>query len=259
MAIVASGSPAAPRQNELIDRLNALSSSGAADEAQYGTAGITFQGPPPTHFGDLRADRGHDLSRTSTGPRPIISTREPDPLRQGEDDLVQSASGRATWTPTAIRSAATAGRIIPRQVVVWHPGDAPTTPAMPTARPAFAAGHTVYCHWNPQSGRWEIECPGPEHLAGRVATAYVVPVHARSCPLERRGLGLDHLRLYCPDTALRAGVGRGGGLDGRPAVAARRAYAIWSPPGERGTSLTDQFKLSPRASAYDDCRRRSGG
>ena len=37
-------------QNELIDQVNAIACPGAAGQAQYGTAGITFHGPPQTHL-----------------------------------------------------------------------------------------------------------------------------------------------------------------------------------------------------------------
>ena len=151
-----------------------MSRPGAAEEAQYGTAGITFQGPPPCAL-------GHLLILTEAMTYPDLSNVPGDHF---DRQPTPSAKARMVWChqfdPADVDSEGNpictyGGTELSRDVVVWHPaaprsdgyrsyeadigGAHPIPSGYACGTPAFAAGDRVYCQWNRQSGRWEIEAP----------------------------------------------------------------------------------------------------
>jgi hypothetical protein len=191
---VESGDPlSAGCQNELIDQVNALACPGAVGQAQYGTAGITFHGPPQTQlaiFELLSALSFPDLDGAPTG----YFDREPTPFAQAAMvwcNQYQATDVTADGTPIRSYSSAYSG-----QVTVWQPGARRTGDGTNLAynTPAFRAGDRVYCLWNRQSGRWEILSDGfpwfiryavvqPGHVNFLMSGFFPYVSNARSVPL----------------------------------------------------------------------------
>ena len=141
--------PRSDGPNELVDRVNALSRPGAAEEAQYGTAGITFQGPPPARSAIFELTEAMTYPDLSNVPGDHFD-RQPTPF----------AKARMVWChqfdPADVNSEGNpictyGGTELSRDVVVWHPaaprsdgyrsyeadigGAIPFPAAMPAARP----------------------------------------------------------------------------------------------------------------------------
>ena len=109
-------------QNELIGQVNAIACPGTAGQAQYGTAGITFHGPPQTHlaiFELLSSLSFPDLDDIPSG----YFDREPTPFAQAKMVFChqyQTADVAPDGTP--IRSYG--GTAYSGEVTVWQPGAA---------------------------------------------------------------------------------------------------------------------------------------
>ena len=141
----------------MIDQVNAIACPGAAGQAQYGTAGITFHGPPQTHLAIFELLSSPSFPDLEGAPTDISTVSRPRLRRPGWFGV--TSTGRTTSPRTARPSAATAApaaRKRPFGIGARHTSD--TNLAYPT--PAFQGGDQVYCHWNRQSGRWEIVSDG---------------------------------------------------------------------------------------------------
>ncbi len=252
------GRASAAGQNQLIDRLNALSSPGAGDEAQYGASGITFRGVAATHLGIFELQAGlqyPDLNSPAAAPTDHFDR---DPCAFAQANMIwcshmQAADEDSSGNP--IRSYG--GADFSKTVLVYHP-TARTNPAgYAYGTPSLSPGQRVYCIWNPQSGRWEIiapalniwrimfnqtYAPGFDH-----ATAYLVDDQNYDAANMANS---QQITVYFPDT-FWAGVAKGASLSGENlAAAGTLAYAIWSPLRQRWEVLNGHFKLVFEAEAY---------
>jgi len=243
--------------NELLDRLSALSRPGAAEEAQYGTAGVTFQGPPQSHRAIF------ELTEAMTYPDPTDAPddhfdREPTP----------SAKARMVWChqhdPGDVDAEGNpictyGGTGHSQEVVVWHPTarrsdgyrSYESLPAgYACGTPALAAGERVACQWNRQSGRWEIEAPALNIWRVELKNTFM-PIQGQVEVALSDAASDQTITVFRPDTH-RAGIGRAGGQsDAGQQYDGTHAYAVWSPVRQRWEFLTDQFKLLAEATAYD--------
>ena len=252
--------------NELVERVNALSRPGAAQEAQYGTAGITFQGPPLARSAIFELTEAMTYPDLSNVPDDHFD-RQPTPF----------ANAKMVWCnqfePTDVDSEGNpictyGGTEFSQDVVVWHPGAVcsdgyrsyeadiggqyPIPSGYACGTPTFAAGDHVYCQWNRQSGRWEIEAPALniwrvelDATMGPLATQAIATLSDAACD--------QTIIAFRPESGHHFGVGRGGGTDGNGnAVEGTHAYAIWNPPRQRWEFLTGEFKLICEAVAYDN-------
>ena len=243
--------------NELLDRLIALGRPGAAEEAQYGAAGITFQAPPPAHraiFELTEAMTYPDLDGAPTDhfdrdPTPFAKAKMVWCHQHDSDDV------NANGTPVCSYG----GTEHSQEVVVWHPtayrGDgygsyAGVPPGYACGTPTFAVGEHVACQWNRQSGRWEIEAPALNIWRVELTDLFM-PIQDQA-PVRLSDAATDlPLTVFRPDTH-RAGVGRAGGQGpGGQQYDGTHAYAVWSPVRQQWEFLTDQFKLLAEATAYD--------
>ncbi len=243
--------------NELLDRLGALGRPGAAEEAQYGAAGLTFQAPPPTHRAIFELTEALTYPNLDGAPSDHFD-RDPTPFAMAKmvwchqndpSDVDAEGNPVSTYGGTAHS----------QEVVVWHPmayrsqgygSYAGVPPGYSCGTPTFAVGEHVACQWNRQSGRWEIESPALNLWRVELRDTFM-PVQTQvNVALSDAATDLS-FTAFRPDTH-RAGVGRAGGQgpDGQQ-YSGTHAYAIWSPVRQQWEFLTDQFKLLAEGTAYD--------
>ena len=105
--------------NELLDRLGALGRPGAAEEAQYGAAGLTFQAPPPTHRAIFELTEAMTYPNLDGAPSDHFD-RDPTPFAKAKmvwchqndpSDVDAEGNPVSTYGGTAHS----------QEVVVWHP------------------------------------------------------------------------------------------------------------------------------------------
>jgi hypothetical protein len=243
--------------SELLQRVAALSRPGAAEEAQYGAAGVTFQAPPPTHRAIFEITEAMTYPDIDDAPGDHFD-RDPTPsakammvwcCQNGPNDVDANGTPVPSYGGTAHS----------QEVVVWHPAAyrgngcgsyAGVPPGYACGTPTFAVGEHVACQWNRQSGRWEIEAPA--------LNIWRVELKDTFMPIQSQiNVALNDAATDLPFTAFRpdghrTGVGRAGGVgpNGRQ-YDGTHAYAIWSPVRQQWEFLTDQFKLLAEGTAYD--------
>ncbi len=163
-------------------RLRRRGHPGAAGEAHYGAAGVSFIAPVETRVGlfELLSTLAYpDLSQ----PPGEHLSQEPTPW----------ALARPLWchhfhqqdrTPSGEPIKSYGGGTLGRQQVIYHPAALRAEHGYAVGHPGAAAGDRVFCVWNRQSGRWEMLTPPlrlwrfelKEDLApGQSAAAYLLP------------------------------------------------------------------------------------
>ncbi len=161
------------------------------------------------------------------------------------------------------------------EVTVWQPATRPgdgagrpivgdgsknLVPGYAYGPPAFGVGDRVFCRWNDQSNRWEIEAPAPNICRVELQETFM-PVQGEvqatisdaaddSAPQTITVYRSDD---YCGGFGVgRAGQEELGETPGPLQCGGTHAYAIWSPSRGCWEFLSDQFKLVAEATAYDD-------
>ena len=174
----------AARQNELLDQVNVRGLPGASQSAQYGAAGVTFNGPPATRWalfqltGELVYPNlaGAGTEHFTVEPTPYATARmvcchqfDPDD-KDPQEHPIRSYGGSS----------------LSKQETVYHPGAFRNTAGYAIGHPAFRSGDRVFCVFNRQSGRWEIVAAAlgtwrfelkTGLSPGGSATAYLLPWH----------------------------------------------------------------------------------
>ncbi len=232
-----------------------MSRPGAAQEAQYGASGVTFQGPPQTHLAifELTEDMTYpDLQNAPDDhfdrqPTPFAKAKMVWCWQQSTEDVDAEGNPICTYGGTEFS----------QEVVVWHPAAPCNSDGYAYGTPTFATGDRVYCQWNRQSGRWEIEAPALNiwrvELQGTL-----MPTQCQVQAVPSDAPSQSPITVYRPDGYLGGfGVGRAGqeapGTQPGPLQhGGTHAYVIWSPVRQQWEFLSDQFKLLAEATAYDD-------
>lgn len=172
----AAGSSRSPRPRHRTAR------PGAAAEAHYGAAGVSFLAPPETRLALFELTSGLVYPELQTAGSEHFD-QEPTPW----------ATGRQLWchhfdpqdrTPAGQPIKSYGGGHLGRQQVIYHPEALRAASGYAIGHPAISAGQRVFCLWNRQSGRWEMLTPPlrlwrfelKEDLTpGQSAAAYLLP------------------------------------------------------------------------------------
>jgi hypothetical protein len=129
---------------------------------------------------------------------------------------------------------------------IWHPAARRNAAGYAFGAPTFAAGARVYCRWNRQSRRWEIEASALNVWRVEVA-ATLMPGQDQVAALVNDDASASQVTVYIPGPYF-LGVGRAGA----GSHAGTLGYAIWSPLRQRWEFLAGQFKVVAEAIAYQD-------
>ena len=89
-----------------------------------------------------------------------------------------------------------------REVVVWHPAARRNSDGYAYGTPAFATGDRVYCQWNRQSGRWEIEAPALNIWRVELQDTFM-PIQGQVRAVPSDATSPSPITVYRPDTVSR--------------------------------------------------------
>jgi len=146
------------RRTRLIEYVNRDARPGTAGRAQYGTAGVTFNGPPRTHLALFELTSAMVYPDLETASQTHFNL-EPTPY---------TTDARIVWCHQFDPDDRTAGGAAVRSYggasaspgeTLYHPAAFRNGDGYAVGLPTFRPGSRVLCLFNWQSGRWEIISP----------------------------------------------------------------------------------------------------
>ena len=222
----------AERQNALIEQVNANTRPGTAGFGQYGTAGVTFDGPPETLIGLFELTQKMWFPSDEDPPVP--------PGLASVPDVPYTLQSKRIWMNHSENEYNQ--RNASPETVLYQPTCLRDTDDSVWSTPNYGIGSRVHAAYNRQSGRWEI-VERPLYVARievRDGVVYMpgdasVDCHLADDPDE------PIVTVYQPTSHHTFGIARGG--SGVYPHSGAEGYAIWHPVRRRWELMVLNGKL----------------